>query len=201
MSEVRNDPRGLKQKGAAAAFLAAGFLLVLFSGTGAVLECNGECVVRRREVFHKSEDRFSRAGFTGIRTSVESTSNVQGRRGAASTNLILQADGREIPVFASAVGWVFGPMGYAGVEAARGSGAPFRIHGVSIGGVSLVIAATLFLIGIVLVILAAAVPIQGKIDADLAYARRRNLGMLAVVLLAAGGFCTGFLVWFFKFLT
>lgn len=202
MSEFKNDPRGWKQKGAAAVFLVTGFLVVLFSGTGAVVDCSrDECTLRRREIFSQSEERFSRAGFTGVRSTVESRSTVQGRRGAASTNLILEADGREIPVFASAVGWVFGTMDYQPLEMLRAGGGSFRAEGVSLGGASLILAAVLFLIGLVFAILAAAAPINGATGESLTAARQKNARVLGIAIFAAVAFWTGFLLWFFRFLT
>lgn len=202
VSAFKNDPSGLKQKSATAILLAAGVALLLFTGTGAVIDCNESCVLQRREIFHKSEERFSRAGFSGVRTTVESMSNTQGRRGAASTNLFIEADGREFPVFASSVGWVFGPMTYANVEEARKGSAPFKISGTSLGGVSLILSVTLSLIGLMFVIMTVAVPIsQGMAESDLAVARRTNLLRLSVVLLGAAAFWTGFLFWFVRFLS
>ncbi|MBL8020685.1 MAG: hypothetical protein JNM27_13525 [Leptospirales bacterium] len=202
MSAFKNDSSGLKQKTAAAVCLAAGVALILFTGTGAVVDCSNEsCLLQRREIFHKSEERFSRAGFSAVRTTVVSMSNTQGRRGAASTNLIIEADGREFPVFASSVGWIFGPMTYANVEAARKGSAPFKISGTSLGGVSMILAITLSLIGLIFVIFSVAVPIsQGMAESDLAVARRTNLLRLLGVLVAAGVFWTGFLFWFLRFL-
>lgn len=191
----------MKQKSVAAALLAAGAALLLFTGTGAAIDCGESCVLQRREIFHKSEERFSRSGFSGVSTTVESMSNTQGRRGAASTNLVIEADGRQFPVFASSVGWVFGPMTFANVEEARKGSAPFKISGASLGGVSLIVAITLSLIGLVFVILGVAVPIsQGMAESDLAVARRTNLLRLSVVLLAAAVVWTGFLFWFLRFL-
>ena len=88
------------------------------------------------------------------------------------------------------------------MEEARKGTAPFRISGTSLGGVSLILAITLHLIGLVFVILSVAVPIrEGMAERDLAVARRTNLLRLVGALLGAAAFGTGFFFWFIRFLS
>jgi len=204
MSEIKNDPRGIKQVIAGVLLTLAGMLVLVFSGNGALLTCNSqnECNITRRDVFGTSSDQFRWNEVIQVSTSdaVQGASRGSSNRGVISHNItLLFHSDKSLRVFASGVGWLKGDLDLRNLAAHVGGPAPTRLSGISLGGASWAVSAMLGGVGFVLLLMNAAVKIVPGMEVGaLSNARRQNLMRLALMLSGAILLWAGLIYCLFK---
>ena len=192
MSEVKNDPKGRKQKLLFPILTVGGAALMAAMAAGSRLDCDGpsgQCVLNRRSVWGKSSERFHWRTVRAAHSfgSAQESYGAGVARGASGSNIVLEIEGgRSVPVMSRAVAWPIGPLKRELLEAALGKKAPEGPQwAVSFGGATWPVAFILGSVGLLFLLLGMVQPIRPNMPAaELSSARAANLRSLLIVFVA-----------------
>jgi len=189
MSEIKNDPTGIKQKIAVVILTLGAICILFFSGTGASLDCkeNGECELRRRDLFSKTSETFRWQDVTFVHLVSGGGLHTTGgsRRGVASANILFDIKpDRKVFLYASGFGWIVGSLDHKFLYNHLSSKSiPKKVWGVSLGGPSWFISFVMGAIAVIVILLSIVEKFRPEMnEKEIQSARIKNLTRFSILI-------------------